>query len=1430
MPRPNIQANKWAGAAEVKVDVRGMPGDWGTLELYNLLSKYGNLARVEVYEKRNGRVNGYVVFSPPPSQPAEWLLKGLTIKTAEEVEYKITFHAQEARAPYMHPSPMDSNRRFPEVMRASMAQLDLGLMQGPDQMLVMRTVEPNNTVHRALEVVTDMRRKCIDLHLMLDVEDAERYFKIRIQFSQMTKVSRSTTSDGETAWIIDLDMPPQVFRKPDNASGSHDAGTKFWNEWQLWYRQIAIDSQPSATAATRLQKRDAILDLGRWLSYRLVFDPATSSSDNFARIGRLLLDHNIDINRVRDTSVVDAHDRTLWKWLNETDQQERSDAGTLSDLHLMSLSTPLTFDVRYMLEVCLSQGVLLECNVSKELVQALARIDPPRASRLLEKAADLGNRLYDPMDVFKLGLQISMKRKTIPKYCAMVPAAVITPTTIYFSPPAMETSNRIVRRYSHLESRFLRVKFTDERYRGRVKAGDDKSQSEVLTRVSRTMKNGIIIGDRHYEFLAFGNSQFREHGAYFFAPTIGLTAADIRREMGDLSGIKGTAKYASRLGQSFSTTRAMPIAVNLVLIPDIERNGFCFTDGVGKISPFLAQMVAAEYRLPNSVNDPPSVMQIRLGGCKGVLTVDPAVKGKEVHIRGSQQKFPAEFRGLEIIRLSQFSSAYLNMQLILVLSALGVPDWAFLKKADDALKSLQEAMTDKRKAKDQLMKNIDFNQTTVTLATMVDDDGFMDAQEPFTMSCMHLWRSWMVKYLKEKARILVEKGAFVLGGVDETGTLRGHYNEPEGAVREQYNIADLPEIFLQIPDPESRGSYKVVIGPCVLARNPSLHPGDVRVVHAVDQPRLRHLKNCVVLPQTGDRDLANMCSGGDLDGDDYLVMWDEELMPGEWNREPMNYAAPRPIVKNSPVTVDDITTFFVKHMKNDNLARIAVAHRYWADYHDDGIKCAICLELAQLHSQAVDYAKTGIPAIMGKRLRPTKWPHWAEPKCEPHKVYHSKKVLGQLYDRIQRVDFLPTWQLSFDKRILEAYEPTETMLRDARELKVDYDEAVRRIMAQNGIESEFEVWTTFVLKHGDAFGDWKFTEALGETVTALKDSFRETCYERAGTDSKTREWSKLAPFLAAMYTVTAQEVTAAYEHAQETKIVGGRHVRVREAKLTTMPFMSFPWIFPAELGRIANGRGEAQYIPRHTTMSARQLPARKPNVDFQGNEIILEPLSEITVSTERGVVHTGQTLDLFGAGSAKNDGADNNVNKGGAFNADPASNATDMEITGRVPTTAQPTALSEVIVRAGVSVEATAASSEDTSAYIQARSAHPGHAKEVFSDVEGTNKGPAHDGLIVLKPSPEPSTPGRMGMKVEEQAASRDASPKMSPIPGHVEAEVEDDGHIREHDADETLLKVQPDAQDDSAEEAEAGEVEVVSLDVDQCPTALEKLEKLLGL
>lgn len=470
---------------------------------------------------------------------------------------------------------------------------------------------------------------------------------------------------------------------------------------------------------------------------------------------------------------------------------------------------------------------------------------------------------------------------------------------------------------------------------------------EVFTRIKRTLSNGIRLGDRHYEFLAFGNSQFREHGAYFFAPTGDLDTDYIRHWMGHFKEITVVAKHASRLGQCFSTTRAIINAkANIVETEDVKRNGYTFTDGVGKISSFLAELIATEFGLLGPTQGIPSVFQFRLGGCKGVLAVSPALPPRDIHIRRSQYKFPASHEGLEIIRWSRYANARLNRQLVLILSCLGVPDQIFRRKLSSQISDLESALTDSRTALSLLHKFVDQNQSTLTLASMILD-GFKATNEPFMVSLLRLWRSWSLKLLKEKAQISIDKGALLLGCTDETGTLKGHIENAEqnDLPNSEIDIQALPEVFVQLSrDPENPTVMepKVLLGPLLLTRSPMLHPGDIRMVRGVDVPELKHLKDCVVMPQNGDRDIASMCSGGDLDGDDFLVIWDPELFPAEWNHEAMDYTAPEPLDIGRDVTVDDLTTFFVTYMENDSLSRIAIAHLAWADKLDGCVKESNC--------------------------------------------------------------------------------------------------------------------------------------------------------------------------------------------------------------------------------------------------------------------------------------------------------------------------------------------------------------------------------------------------------------------------------------------------------------------------------------------------------
>ena len=1251
-PRPTQQApaetrhRPWANKSELKVFVRNLPPGCDTRQIFECLQHFGTIIRIDISgQRRNDRTDAYVNFKPPPKDTA-WVSQGIQINDKGKIRF-VNFEVKPLGGPFYQPSPIDPERTFADQTTVSMSEIGFGTMKTEKSMLEFTTVKP--TASTPVQLVLNLQRKALDVRFPLvfpplrtstSNAEQERFFMMRVQLTQIKSVIKvRNESTREIALVFTTLMPPFLHRKTQNLAATHEQDAVYWNEWQAWYRQTSISQHQDSfrTELVQLQKQDAIIDIGRWLTYKMVFSASASVTKEFNEICEALHHHNITIRGDRPISIESSRSEHLWNWLDNPTSvsEETADSSALLELHQMAVHTiHLRFEVRYQLEACISIGILHECNIDDTFLTRLAGLEPDRAVKLLEKVADEKERFFNPSDIFpRLLHKASVVRERIPKYCASIRSATITPTTVYFMQPATETSNSIIRKYQHLEDRFLRVKFTDEKYKGKIMSCDGRTMDEVYTRVKRAMTNGINVGGRNYEFLAFGNSQFREGGAYFFAPTGSLTAQDIRNAMGDFSRVDRTvAKYCARVGQAFSTTRTFgQKTLEIEEIPDIVRRGHCFTDGVGKISPFLAQMIAQEQGLPGSTTDYPSVFQFRLGGCKGVLAVDPSLKGKTIQIRPSQRKFeiPDQRLGLDICRISQLSTAYLNMQLILVLSTLGVEDDVFLDKMDHMLKDLSTAMKDEQKAIELLQRNIDFNQMTIQLAHMIFE-GFMETQDPFMMSCLRLWRAWSIKYLKEKARIYVEHGAFVLGCVDETAILKGHFNDGQATATSPKDEASLPEIFLRVESPPFSGKWTVITGICIIARNPSLHPGDVRVVRAVDKPELYHYRNCVVTPQTGDRDIPNMCSGGDLDGDDYLVIWDKDLLPEEWNHPAMNFEGAKPEKSDGPVKVDHMTSFFVTYMKHDNLSRIAVAHRYWADARPDGVKDPKCLELANLHSTAVDYMKTGVPAKLPRHLRITQWPHWADAKNKSKsKIYTSRKILGRLYDKVQRADMQPQWDCKFDSRILQAYELDNAILDQARKAKQEYDTALLRIMAKFSIKTEFEVWTTFVMEHASDFGDYKFVETIGEETYVLKDHHQHLCMEVVGTDKADKEYmAKMGPFVAAMYKVTAQELEAALEECKKMKLVRGLQVPVREKTAETMPFISFPWLFPRELGIIANkGPGRREDLAGlQASIAALSRKPKKPDFDHLGGDYTQEPLPEVKHSGLSS--HGEQSLDL----------------------------------------------------------------------------------------------------------------------------------------------------------------------------------------------------------
>lgn len=1064
-------------------------------------------------------------------------------------------------------SPVRRGIHYSSEMSLEGESIDFGYLERPTFMVTKATNRA--TRDGSIKLILNLLRLEIEVHFPVLIRSkngsstrAYRFFvALDDQFS-LCLIEKPSPS-----LVFHLRNPPWYSRQLKEALLlSHPADSHKWSQSDAWSRQTDIvdDKETYTTidaSPVSIRKFHNSINIARWTTFRIALDSTygTSSQPLLWEFFRALEDFNVPVTRSSSFKVVKgpSGDAALWNILNGTKDTSVSLLQQLSAVYL-------PFELRYQLEVCISQGWLNEYTLNEAFLLRLTSLQPRRARQLLIHVDSYQQRVYDPMDIFTdLRYSRPVRARPLPANCIEIHHATITATGILFHTPSVEVTNRVVRNYQRYSDRFLRVRFEDDAYRGRTRLypATNERMRLIFFRVKRALKQGIILGDRHYKFLAWGNSQLREHGAYFFAAhhELNLSSDTIRDSMGVFDRENVVAKRAARMGQCFSTTKPISVVSKRAWktdpIPDIVNGRFTFTDGVGKISQLTARLVHAYLKLKGPV---PSAFQFRLGGCKGVLAVDPDLLGLDIKMRPSQYKFDCDSEELEIIRVSEYWQPFLNRQLILVLSDIGVPDKVFLHKQQECIQALDRALVDDVAALRALRDNVDPNLSTLSIAAMIED-GFRQNNEPFVTSLLRLYRAWTLKYLKEKAKIPVSKGAFVLGVVDETGILRGHINDlqPARDASREEKENTLPEIFIQYTD---QHTHKPVVkeGICVIARNPSLHRGDIRVVKAVNVPQLKHLCDVLVLPGTGDRDLSSMCSGGDLDGDDYVVIWDPDLIPSEWNADPFDYEAPKPVTK-AQISTDDIIDFFCTYMQNDFLGRIAIAHLAAADYLDEGIRSEQCLELVRLHSMAVDYPKTGVPAPMPRSLERTKWPHFMEKKAGK---YISRKVLGRLYDAVEKVDFEPNWSGAFDERIL-GHVPKEQILEEVNKLKKSYDESMRRIMAQHKIRTEFEVWSTFVLHHSKAGRDYKFHEEIGQHSKTLKDQYYEAfCQEAGGT-----EFEDLAPYAVAAYHITYNEVREAQEkfyvqHQDEDDTSP-------DSITAEMPFISFPWVLQDVMGKIA---------------------------------------------------------------------------------------------------------------------------------------------------------------------------------------------------------------------------------------------------------------------
>ncbi|KAK6725530.1 hypothetical protein RB195_004073 [Necator americanus] len=738
---------------------------------------------------------------------------------------------------------------------------------------------------------------------------------------------------------------------------------------------------------------------------------------------------------------------------------------------------------------------------------------------------------------------------------------VITPTRIIYVVPETLMANRVLRGYDHDGTRVLRVSFRDDD--NQPMRSFKTSEYLIKTTLRNAMIKGIEIAGRNFGYLGNSNSQMRDGGAYFMEkysyrqwleyknqhgelppPTWQPKIDHVRLSLGSFKRMENIYKLMARLGQCFTQSKESNVVFErseYCVIPDVvggcnkAGDSYIFSDGVGMMSKGFAQQIAADMMLGKCL---PSCFQFRFRGMKGVLAVNPLLDdvaswavnnglSKEDHFFGSwvlkmvfresQVKFltdRGEKESIEIVKYSGPSAVALNKPLISILDQVSEMQShechirvtnRIEQLAEEHLRSLARSLLYEKECRNTL-KELPLRIHIDRLSVVA---GFSLSTEPFFRSLVKAKANYfIVKHMRrQQFPIPNDKARTMFGVFDETGQLQ------YGQVFVQYTV------HINLRNPPISASRKVLTGKIMLTKSPSLVAGDVRIFDAIDVPDLHHFCDVIVFPQHGPRPHPDEMAGSDLDGDEYAVIWDEELML-EKSEEAFDYTAEKAEQKpiNKETMSEEMVDFYTNYIIQDSIGVIANSFQFQSDLY--GVKSEICGALARKYSQAVDFPKTGrAPSPLTRDWSADgKPPEKHERQPDYHFTndfrfpsYRSERLLGSVYRNIRALDDVR--KMSQDEG-WPALECDEYIVvdgwTDALELAnyelSRYNGRLRVIMEHYSIKSEAEVFSGCFLEIRHRISDrdqddmsfFTTNDIIEMKITELFRSFREEFFEEFG--------------------------------------------------------------------------------------------------------------------------------------------------------------------------------------------------------------------------------------------------------------------------------------------------------------------------------------------
>ncbi|WRT68501.1 uncharacterized protein IL334_005477 [Kwoniella shivajii] len=829
----------------------------------------------------------------------------------------------------------------------------------------------------------------------------------------------------------------------------------------------------------------------------------------------------------------------------------------------------IRFSARTLIEGLVAHGIIRPADIPA-LLSTLEEVAvvPTFQERILERMYNQQHRIRNvPIVVRGIANYLRKGPASSFSHLVLIRTVLVTPTRLLVGPPQQEPSNSVTRRYADRLHGIIRVQFTDEEDRLFVAEGvrqvdNRRPDIGLMARVRRALQHGLVVGGQTFMPVASSSSQQKDHAIWFIDHSV-IDGLALRKWMGNVSDTV-VAKHSARMGLPFSTSRIVDLKITLgAQLPDVERNGRTFTDGVAVAGIDVLRQAAYALGEKKGLNASPSAIQFRLGGAKGVLGHWPQLcQPQEVRLRKSLIKFDSTLSDLNVVRIAKHQVAFLNRQFINIMCANGVPTSLMVDIFNEAvahIKGLRDRVQGNKMTKED--RSLIGLCSDFPLGPLVKA-GFN--QNPLILDVASIIECRALQDLKWRARVKLPGGVFLIGSADESGTLK------EGEVYCQFQEGD-------------DSPAKIVVGDVLVCRAPAC---DVRRVRAVDNPALRHIKNVIVFSVQGERDLPSMLGGGDLDGDDYTLIWDQRFVRPLTVYEPMSYDAPAPI-KVAKVTQEHLNENFVSYILNDILGQVDNCHLALSDKYTPFDKA--CLELSEIHSCGLrQKAQAGVPAALNMAIRPKEWPDFMD-KDDVKKTYKSEGVLGELF-RIVQPDphFSPCdiRQLGYptEYRIIQ-FPIYKSLLDRLKPVKAHYEESIQYDMRRYRVfEPEIPSGIAIKNKRRKRARDQNLNEPLRDSYQIIITETRQMAMEAIrNIEFRTR----LTP--AQMVARHCYALTFEQEHVEDWErqlSVGEWQDQIREEgdeyyedEMKPKPLVSFAWVFWQELVQLAGMAEEVKTEP-----------------------------------------------------------------------------------------------------------------------------------------------------------------------------------------------------------------------------------------------------------